>query len=709
MGTERMGTLGRFLALVIIGGLVGGAAADYIMGMPPGPGSSGTDGHSFLERLARFAARRAGDGPANVSERLAAYRSAAAMTDAAALERALARAAEAPRSARADLEVDALLPRLSELDPARAVTVADSLGLAEIFVVRAVQLRARTDMDAALSALGGLRDADTRRAAALGLLDAAGDGAAGLERVAAALPADERGSFTVEGIAWRARNDPPGALRDALSLGDADAREEAVLRVAGVWAKRDPVGALSRTSSLAQTLQSEYRRVVGEQWAHVDLAGCLAYIEASANPEAWAGVMPLWSAAADPERILELAARRPGAVDHELSMLAMMVSTERDPEAALTRVDALPAGQDREQLLAHLAVVYARKDPDAALAWLDSMSPAPAQLQLGVFATIVGDDPERALALLDRLPPSVDVANVIMLAAGSAASEDPGLAVRLAEGFLARADRKGTTALTVLLSNWMQREPDEALDWIVASSGRFDISVLGNVLQRLASVNPKALATSVNRVPPGVRDEWIRRVAGPYSREDPSAALSWIAQYRGQEAYEPVLRQVITQSAKSEPEAAAQLLTQSTRSVQMGAARSVATNWSRQNPRAAAQWVMGLSDARVRALALEPVVASWAVRDLASAERWTMGLPGGEARDQALGALLARQAVSGSVDRKLLDSFDSDTARQRALASQMRAIARRDPDAAQDLADEYLTNPGSREEARAMIEALASP
>jgi hypothetical protein len=106
-----------FLAL----GLLAGLAATYLLLRDFGEPFGSVQGPSWLDGVVEPAATRAGTPhakPAIASRRLAAYRAAAAIADAAALEATLERAVADARTASVELEIDATLARLAELDPA---------------------------------------------------------------------------------------------------------------------------------------------------------------------------------------------------------------------------------------------------------------------------------------------------------------------------------------------------------------------------------------------------------------------------------------------------------------------------------------------------------------------------------------------------------------------------------------------------------------
>src|SRR5690606_36470817 len=109
----------------------------------------------------------------------------------------------------------------------------------------------RVDLAAAVREASGLAAGGVRRAVLLGVVEAAAtDERASVAGVMAALPEAARESFFVDWLVRLAERDPDAAYREALALADDDAQARAVVRIAVVWARQDPIGALGHAESL---------------------------------------------------------------------------------------------------------------------------------------------------------------------------------------------------------------------------------------------------------------------------------------------------------------------------------------------------------------------------------------------------------------------------------------------------------------------------
>jgi hypothetical protein len=637
-----------------------------------------------------------------VSEKLRAYREAAATNDVDALAASVIAAAAEPASAQADLVIDARLSRLAALDAARAVDLALSLELDEPFVVSTLQSLAVVDVDSALGALSAIGDASLRRRAALGLLDGLGDGAASVDRIVAALPESDRTPFRIEWLAWRAEVDPAGAFGAALDWRDAAAQRRALLLIADHWARQDPRSAMAATTALPESLRADLLNRVSESWARFDAAGFMAYLETTSEPQEFSRAI-LWIAVADPARSVRIAERLSGDLGEALHTVARGLLAQRDPAAAEQYLESLPPGREREELLIQTAAARARDEPDAALGWLESQPGVSGELQALFYSTIIQAHPERAGEWIERLPAGVDVRRLSVSAPSADSDQGPMLA--LVDSLIKSDDERASLVLADLAFGWTQQNTDTALRWIEANSGAVDALFLGNAARGLAARDPVAAANFVERLPPTNREEWMLVVAEPYARADARSALSWIARYQGQTGYESAMTQVVARAAQSDPQTAAALVAQASAEAQASAAPAVASAWAGRDPAAAAQWAQGLGDPRARSSALTAAISIWSSAEAGAAERFALTMPRGDLRDQALSLLLSRAAATGRVDRRLLDGFSADVERQRVLVGLMLGVARRDADEARSLLDDYISDATLRQQAERYIAA----
>ena len=701
-------TLLKSLAWVAAGGVGGAVGTALLLGGDEGAASSAAGPASFVEAVADFALGRDSEMRTHtVAERFDAYREAQQESDPEELARSLERAAGQAWSPARDVEIDALLGRLTELSPEYAATLAESLALDPSFVAQAYLVWAEADPDAALAALARIPSATVRRDVALALTDVFGDDARGIARIAAVLAPADRDALQVAWLAQRASTDPFGAFREATSFGDTTLARRALEEVAISWAAEDPSGALAQAELLPRNLAQLFRARVFDQWARLDAEGYVAYLESQSTMPAEASTGLYYLMAANPELVERVADSFPDGELLDVRMMAMQARATRDPEGAKAEAAALPPGQQREQAVQAVAAAIARNDPRGALEWIRGLSPpATGSAVSSVMSIIAQTDISAALDLLDD--PLMRGNSQLTLVLASSISIDPAQAPLIAERLATRTDAESQAALRRLMSTWMQRDPEIALDWVLEQGTEIDPAVLASAAQTLAARDPRTAASFVDRIPQEQRSAWIVQVAGGYGRSDPQSAMSWVSQFQGQEFYEPAVRQLITSAAQTDPFAAAQMLRQSSPTVQFGAAQQVATSLAQRDPMAALAMVETLADPRARSTAQVAVAATWYASDPNGARRHVLDQPVGTERDSMLTIMFQRGASAGSFDRELLNAMSSQETRAMMAQMSITNIARNNPAQARALLESEITDPALRARIAAQIDQISS-
>ena len=696
----------RSIMLLVLGALVGGALVLAGLKSMDEAVEPGTDSSSLLEDISGLVG---GDGDPTVqvltvSETLAAYRDAASVPDRASLRDALERISDEPWSPGRDVEIDAILLRLADLDPGYAAELTVALDLDSYFVADAYMNWASIDPAAAIGALEAIGNRDGRLDVALALLDVLGDDASGLERVAEGLSEHEASLLVVEAIVARAEYEPYTAFRDAMALLEADRRARALSGVGAVWAAQDPRGAIAQSDQLPAELRGSFRSGVFSEWARLDGSDFAAWILSASPLPAEAVVGIDFLDAAYLEQLIGVAESLPGESGRVMRMAAFSALAERDAAAAMARAAATPDGSDRDMILVTVASTVARDDPEGAFEWARGITPPSRNLMSQVTIAMVQADPASAVRFLERPPEGVDPQLVAMVL-GSSIGRDPEAAEVMAEALAASDSIQAANALARVVGSWMQQDPERAFEWVLANDGALDAAIIVPAAEAMARADPVAAAAYINRIPDEYRSAWITRVAGPYGLRDPSAALAWVSQFQGQDFYDGALQQVIGASAASDARAAARMLAQSSAEVQLGAASQVAEALARQDPREAARWATTLTEPRASRSAIAVSVRAWAAADAGAARSFTLGLDRGETRDQALSALLLSMSQAGSFDRDLLDSYSSDSVAQEVLAGVIPIIAQTDPTEAEDLLS-LVTSGNTRRSIEGRIRAL---
>jgi hypothetical protein len=255
------------------------------------------------------------------------------------------------------------------------------------------------------------------------------------------------------------------------------------------------------------------------------------------------------------------------------------------------------------------------------------------------------------------------------------------------------------------MSMWARQNPDAAINWALANASRLEPSAFTSMAQGLAQQDSVLAVAMIDRVPPDQRPQWVRGLAQQFAQSNPAQAMSLVERFRGQPAYSSLYGAVATTMARTDPAAAAALLRDAppgSSAQNMSAYFSVAREWSRRDPRAAADWALGL-DPTLQRQALQQIATSWAERDLAAAEGWLMGMTRGTQRDQALYGFVQVAAAGGRFDARMLDAFSTEAAGQQAVVRAVTQIARTNQPEARRLIDTYITDENLRRTAEDLL------
>lgn len=548
------------------------------------------------------------------------------------------------------------------------------------------------------------------RSAFEALLAIVGEDERDIAATLASLPSSVDGaSLNVEVIAAAARTSPSAALRSAVLLDDPVDQARALERIASIWAERDPLAPLAELDVVTdERLRNAFRAAVLREWAREDTLAMVAYLgehsdlsqQAVFGRTAFDEILDV-----DAEAMLELADALPASIRDPAKRAALTYLAELDPGRALDYVASMAPGDYRDVLLMSIARGYARNDPDAALAWARSVeSPGVADRVLWVVAE---SDPQRAVDMAFAVgSPDAQLQAIEALLSGGTVS--PRI---FADRLFALPDSpvRDRAVLTVA-ANWITRDPDTALEWLLGNAARINANTFGELAQHLSVLDPATAARATSRIPSDARPAWLQGLARDYGRADPNGALAWIAQFEGQPGYDGAASELAQTLSAHDAPAAARLLasvSDTDRNPFRGATAAVGYYWAQEDPAAAAQWALGLGENRARQGAIGAVAQQWAVVNAPAARGWAMSLPQGALRDTALSGVLYGIASAAPPDGSLFGAFSSDDAREEAIHNVVLHLAGRDRDEARTWIDAYISDPQERERARRALETGA--
>lgn len=169
-----------------------------------------------------------------------------------------------------------------------------------------------------------------------------------------------------------------------------------------------------------------------------------------------------------------------------------------------------------------IAAEWAKLDPDAALAWANTLS---------------GRDKGSAL-------------NAVI---GEMASKDPNKAVAVAATL---SGDEQTRAYSEIAEKWGLKDFAAAEAWINSLPAEARDRAMASALESFATHDPEGAAAKVALMPAGEdRDNAIEDVAEPWARKDPAAAAAWVAKQETEDV-DDAIRGVMSTWANVDPVAA---------------------------------------------------------------------------------------------------------------------------------------------------------
>lgn len=435
---------------------------------------------------------------------------------------------------------------------------------------------------------------------------------------------------------------------------------------------------------------------------------------ARANPTALQALVPLLRSPEDQLRIL--------------GPLAKVLAGD-DPALAVALFDSLPASRTRSFVALEIADAWAKRDPAAALAWVQANLPEGTARSLALsicLAPIAESDPMKVLALLPRekglmtrqslgfyaMPSeSSDGFNTHGLAGGAQfpgaqtirnrallalMASDPQQALKfIRQGDKSRGTGGDLDIIAKGAAEWFDRDPAAALNWIV-SAGEDGVYLSGSAWFGKGMVNvdaemlQKAAASLRTMADPQLATMLAKHFASALVLDDPDAALRQAGQLpealRG-----PWLGAAMQSNAKTDPLGAADAVMRLPEAQRREIHGQVAKEWMSNDLALAYLDRLPLSEQTVGYYQEVLKRASW---NGGSLEKWWGGLGEDDVTARAAGLsfgadrLYTSNPASAAELVSQIGAVPDAELRLQALGRLVKAMAAKDPDAAQALADE---------------------
>ena len=266
-----------------------------------------------------------------------------------------------------------------------------------------------------------------------------------------------------EALAREYSNDPNEFGRGAGGRG----KGETAAMMAGEWAKQNPDAALK----WAQTLdEGEAADAIGGNFNELsqkdpqEALRMAATLDDNARGDAYESIAASWAisdyAAAD-RWISSL-----GEGQGKVRFAAIESLANASPSQAARETAKLPAGEERDELVAEVSREWARQDAPSAFEWLtESGSEGAVEEGIGrVVGALAREDPERVLDYIDSQDAGEVRDNAVQGYVYGNRDASPADTIRLAETISGEEDRQ--RAVTRVAYEWAREDPQATLQYL---------------------------------------------------------------------------------------------------------------------------------------------------------------------------------------------------------------------------------------------------
>ena len=547
-----------------------------------------------------------------------------------------------------------LLLRFTELDPLSAIAIARSPALAgdRIYESSVWTAWGRLDLE--------------------GALEAAQEGSAAQKNLAARSLYSSLRGFD---------DDEAGLIESTLGISPSrDAQGQRLYTLAA----ESPAKAIEYIESLRSPNEQQERfRWLAYYLNRTERAMGVDYsslIQSNANRRLFEQSRDSYRLQSDPEAVLQEALADNTSLEAQNKALqALQHLAQTDPHKALEYLDRIPSSQSQQNVKVVVAAAMARSDPYEALAWArDNDTTADQTLLVSVITQIAQQDPNLAITETQRIsnPQMRDqVYSGIMF---SVATNDPAAAAQMFAMIEDPDIRR--SGVRKLANSWAQIDVDAAIAWALTLPVDDQQDVLRKIGRNLARSDVDAAIKLLPRLTSRDAGELQMQIAQTIAQQRSiGEAQTYVAQFKGTEAYGNLQVAVLSRLASSNPSLAMEMAG----SVEDVAARdqfvaSIVGQQAAQDLQQALQWLGSISDTGARSTAMSQIARAWYSRDAVAAAAWIDGLPVGTEKDMTIVSTISMRRESPAVVLGLIDGVVDPDMRRQATLAYVRRLARTD-------------------------------
>ncbi|MCV6605148.1 MAG: hypothetical protein OIF34_07565, partial [Porticoccaceae bacterium] len=464
---------------------------------------------------------------------------------------------------------------------------------------------------------------------------------------------------------------PREMLVQALNTSDEAGKWQYIQQAAQQWAGSDPHEAYEYARNVPDQSQRQFiLQTVLSVWAETE-SGVIEALETLAkNPNRSIQAMHISTvmrslANRHPQKALEIIDTLPASTQRNAYQAVFQGWASTDVRAAMAALEQLP--QDNFKRDAGFSVLYqfAAQYPLEALQWgIENSTDDRRSENLSIILPQVArSHPDEAMAMLQTIGNGNQ--RLIAMVVPAIANNDPAKAAELVEQLPTGQSQR--MAITQLAQQWIQQDPDAALEWITRQSEQNQISALRQAGHQLAYQNPDKAIEIMGQLPATVRNSWTPAIAAAKAQNNPQEAAQWIQEFRGQRNYPQLLQQVSASWAQQDPVAALEFAQSQPEEDGRMAVQSTVMSWASRDPESAAHWISSQNDQKQLASSTRNVAAHWAQQDPQAARQWARSLRSPQARDNAISGVVSSGSLSTDNAIELIGSINGKRARSTAI------------------------------------------
>lgn len=368
---------------------------------------------------------------------------------------------------------------------------------------------------------------------------------------------------------------------------------------------------------------------------------------------------------------------------------AMNSLASEDPGLAEQYFRQVTATEAKQWIGSVIVEHMLRRDPVEALAWARANDTGNhLHLEMTVLSRIARKDPDLALAEALAARNVHTRNNLVMSIVQQIAHEDPEKGVSYLDSIADRSQRE--QAASQIASQWLQTDPDAALDWILGHDEEAADRILMSSAYSLLRSDLDTAIRVLPRISGPQQTNMRRQIAQRLAQSrSPADAQAFVRQFANEPGYEQLQTSVIQGVSLTNRALARQMADQLTDPRARDAAYAqIVGQFVQDDPRTAAAMLASMTDEGYVNAATAEIATHWYSLDPAAANRWVASLPAGRRRDNAVVQLAGQWQEPTREQRAMIDGIADDGKRGQAKLRHVYSLMRTDPERARQLLDD---------------------